>query len=81
MECTGLSVPITRSPQYSAALDIIRDAKLPWFSGCSDSWPLQPPTSLHQYPAKMRPPALGLELRRFQIAYCARQSLVKGEVM
>ena len=53
---------------FDYAPDIIRDAKSPGFSGCSDSWPLQPTTTLHQYPAKIRPPALGLELGRFQIA-------------
>ena len=71
MESTGSFVLITGSPQNSAEPDIIRGAKSPCFSGYSDSLPLQPPTTLHQYPAKMRPPALGLELRRFQIAYGA----------
>ena len=59
MESTGSSVPITGSPQDSAAPDIIRDAKSPCFSGRTDSWPLQPPTTLPQNAAEMRPPALG----------------------
>ena len=71
MESTGSSVLTTGSPQNSAAPDIIRDAKSPCFSGRSDSWPLQRPTTLHQYPAEMRLPSLGLELGRFQIAYGA----------
>lgn len=71
MEFTGPFVLIIASPQYSAEPDIIRDAKSACFSGSSDSWPHQPPITLHQYPAKMRPPALGLELVRLQIAYGA----------
>ena len=68
MESTVSSVLITGPLQNSAAPDIIRGARSPCFLGYSDSLPLQRPTTLHQYPAKVRPPALGLELRRLQIA-------------
>ena len=71
MESTGSFVLITGSLQYSAAPDVIRDAKSPCSSGRSDSWPLQRRTTLHRYATEMRPPALGLELGRFQSAYGA----------
>ena len=66
MESTGPSVLITGSPQYSATPDIIRDEKSPCFSGCSDSWPLQPPTTSISTPPRCARLRSGLNLDAFR---------------
>ena len=69
---------ITGFPRKTASPTISSSGKSPYASGCSGSGRHQPPTTVYQYPARMRLPALALELGRFRIAYGAPTASAGG---